>query len=352
MHRGGCGGVSPDAGGKSGGRGYRRDYHQRSFMDRTNGSGMENGQKSGWNSSYTNGSSAVRSNGDQPQQSGACNGAITSAPTSNGHGYNGSAGPQAALAEIEKQVVSMKQDFTSSLHKVGEKENEKFDLIFSILTELQTRQAQLEDSVRALKTQFGGCGSTTGQNGMIAQSPQGGGCQFSMASNGQNFSAQSMGGSTQQMNGGNTMSNGQQMNGGMAMQQQISGADGGVMQGVMSPDGSQIFPMAQMVVLNSPTGGMQYAMPQVMTPNGSMQAIPPQMAMQFMGQGGDMNGGFMVSGSQDGGCMAMPMRPSGNGQGEWNASDDKQGSGGNEAGNASSGGPESVDGGGSQGGKS
>lgn len=297
-------------------------------MDRANG-GVDNGQKSGWGS-YNNGS-AARSNSEQQSQQST--GVIQT--TGGNAAVDGSNAPQAALAEIERQVVSMKQDFTSSLHKVGEKENEKFDLIFAILSELQGRQAVLEESVRSLKAQFGGCGNPNGQAGMMSGSPTNGGCQFNMASNGQNFNAQSMG-------GGNAMSNGQQMNGGMA--------GGNMMQscsGVMSADGSQMYPMAQMVVMNSPTGGMQYAMPQVMTPNGSMQAMAPQMAMQYMAQG-DMNSGSVgfVAGSQDGGCMAMPIRPSGTGQGEWSASDEKHGSVAIEddsGANASSGGQEPHD---------
>ncbi|CAJ1352956.1 unnamed protein product [Effrenium voratum] len=66
------------------------------------------------------------------------------------------AGPPAAdtaLGDLEHRIESMSQDFTSNLRKLGEKGNEKFDIIFSILTELQSRQAQLEETVRVLQSQ-------------------------------------------------------------------------------------------------------------------------------------------------------------------------------------------------------
>mmetsp|Transcript_12202 Transcript_12202/g.22518 ORF Transcript_12202/g.22518 Transcript_12202/m.22518 type:complete len:189 (-) Transcript_12202:206-772(-) len=59
----------------------------------------------------------------------------------------------ATSISFDKRVSSMKQDITQALAKISSKENEKFNLIFSILSELQQRQAQLEDSVRALKAQ-------------------------------------------------------------------------------------------------------------------------------------------------------------------------------------------------------
>jgi len=63
----------------------------------------------------------------------------------------------------------MKQDFTSALTKISSKENEKFNLIFSILSELQQRQAQLEDSVRSLKTQ--GTGGQATSAPVVANQP-------------------------------------------------------------------------------------------------------------------------------------------------------------------------------------
>jgi len=55
------------------------------------------------------------------------------------------------IADLEKQLSGIQQDFVQALQRIGGKENEKFDLIFAILSELQNRQAQLEESVRAMK---------------------------------------------------------------------------------------------------------------------------------------------------------------------------------------------------------
>merc|ERR1711870_164576 len=98
-----------------------------------------------------------------------------------------------------------------------------------------------------------------------------------------------------QMNGqlGNNMNNQQSM-------QQFTG--------VMQPDGTQAMFTAvpQVVVVSSPTAaGMQYAMPQMMSPTGSMQPMPPQMAMQFIGQGQGQDMGTFVNG-QEAGAGAGP----------------------------------------------
>merc|ERR1719410_2580099 len=77
-----------------------------------------------------------------------------------------SAPPQTMVSELEKRLSGVQQDFTQQLHKISEKENEKFDLIFAILSELQSRQAQLEESVRTLKAQYGG-GQMVGANQMV-----------------------------------------------------------------------------------------------------------------------------------------------------------------------------------------
>merc|ERR1719230_1287605 len=57
--------------------------------------------------------------------------------------------PQSAITELEKRLDGVKADFSQQLEKIGGKETEKFDLIFAILTELQSRQASLEESVRS-----------------------------------------------------------------------------------------------------------------------------------------------------------------------------------------------------------
>mmetsp|Transcript_17718 Transcript_17718/g.32071 ORF Transcript_17718/g.32071 Transcript_17718/m.32071 type:complete len:216 (+) Transcript_17718:110-757(+) len=66
-------------------------------------------------------------------------------------------------ASWDKRMAEMKQDFTQTLTKVSSKENEKFNLIFSILSELQQRQAQLEESVRSIQAQCQNTGNVGGQ---------------------------------------------------------------------------------------------------------------------------------------------------------------------------------------------
>lgn len=171
------------------------------------------------------------------------------------NGTSGFTNPQIALADIERRVASLQQDFTQSLHKVSEKENEKFDLIFSILTELQQRQANLEDAVRALKSQLAGVSQVNG------------------AAQGQ---------SNGQMNG--VMVNGQMQQHGF--------------QGVIQTDGTQMFPMTQMVVLSSPShAAMQYV---PISPTGGMHPM-----IHYIPQGTDMTGNFVTAASQDGGCVGV-----------------------------------------------
>merc|ERR1719410_2579091 len=77
-----------------------------------------------------------------------------------------SAPPQTVVSELEKRLSGVQQDFTQQLHKISEKENEKFDLIFAILSELQSRQAQLEETVGSLKAQCGS-GQMAGGSHMV-----------------------------------------------------------------------------------------------------------------------------------------------------------------------------------------
>jgi len=192
------------------------------------------------------------------------------------------------LNTIEKRLASHQQDFTQAIHKVNEKENEKFDLIFAILSELQQRQAHLEDSVRSLKAAIpnGNSSSNAPQQQQQGQFPSSGG------------PSQSYG----QMNG--------QMGVQMPMQQQPMQQQ--QFAGVMQADGTVIqtqfiqqqMPAQQMIIMSPPAnGGMQYAMPQMMqAPTGQIvQQMPAQMAMQFMAQNcsemGQIQEGCQASGS-------------------------------------------------------
>uniref|UniRef100_A0A7S1PVS1 Uncharacterized protein n=1 Tax=Alexandrium catenella TaxID=2925 RepID=A0A7S1PVS1_ALECA len=222
---------------KAGGMGtrnrYSRDYRiERGHISDLNGHGANGPTRhdhgtahhNGYNSTISSSSSASRDHG----------------------GDSGGASPAAALAEVEKRIAAMQHDFKQALHKVNGKDNEKFDLIFAILSELQSRQAQLEETVRALKAQCSAPMSSAG-SGQAQQGHQ----QFG----GKGDPAQSYSGMGGQMGGG-----------GQAM----------------------FAAMPQVLVVPSPTGAMQsmdgYAMQHMMSPTGAMQPMGHPMAMQFMGQ--------------------------------------------------------------------
>lgn len=191
------------------------------------------------------------------------------------------------IADLEKRVAGVQQDFSSAIHKISEKENEKFDLIFAILSELQQRQAHLEDSVRSLKAQYGpGQCMVPNGNGQMQPQQQ----QFVNGAPNQQY--------VQQMNG----QMGGQMNGNMGGNQQPMG------QMIMQPDGSQIMmqqvmqPQQMIIMQPQQPGGMQYAaVPQMMTPQGAIvQQMPPQMAMQFVAQQGNgQMGPVFMNGQND-----------------------------------------------------
>lgn len=214
--------------------------------------------------------------------------------------------PQSTIVDLEKRLDNVKQDFAQQLEKIGGKETEKFDLIFAILTELQSRQAQLEESVRSLKTQLCGPHQAGANAGVSNMPPQMQG-QFN---GGMNNNGQFSGGNQQ----GFVQASGQMSPTGMGNQQPMQFA------GVMQPDGSQAMFTAvpQMMVVSSPTNaGMQCAMmPQMMSPTGQMQPLSPQMAMQFMSQG-SFPGSEATSGVSANGNMKLvddmkgvqPMQP-------------------------------------------
>eukprot|EP00446_Apocalathium_sp_SHHI-4_P087042 CAMPEP_0177470264 /NCGR_PEP_ID=MMETSP0369-20130122/20106_1 /TAXON_ID=447022 ORGANISM="Scrippsiella hangoei-like, Strain SHHI-4" /NCGR_SAMPLE_ID=MMETSP0369 /ASSEMBLY_ACC=CAM_ASM_000364 /LENGTH=282 /DNA_ID=CAMNT_0018944707 /DNA_START=43 /DNA_END=891 /DNA_ORIENTATION=- len=161
------------------------------------------------------------------------------------------------MAEIEKRLSGVREDFTQALQRVGETENEKFDLIFAILVELQSRQAQLEESVRTLSQHLGfavasGCGGCGGCGGASG--------------------------------GGGSCASGGCCTGGWSAPGPSQGMFGGVQ---------------QVVVVASPSAnGVQYAMPQMMFPNGHGAMQP--MAMQYMGQGQGASMGSFVGSQGDG----------------------------------------------------
>lgn len=267
----------------------RNGYNRRGFQDRSGGTGGETNDASTVSRGPYAGDAPVKSNG---------------AEVSGGNIVSG----------LDKRISAVQQEFSQSIHKISEKENEKFDLIFAILSELQHRQAQLEESVRSLKAQYGG-GPMVNNGSQSIGSHQ----QSQFGSNGTQQYGQLNGQMNGQLNGQMNAQMGGQMNvnmGGQQIQQ---------FTGVMNPDGTTTFtPVQQVLVVSSPTAaGMQYAVPQMMSPNGTVQAMPAQM-MQFMPQGSGqevgaafMNGGQATPSQADGvnvqGNSANSMASSGTG---------------------------------------
>lgn len=247
MHRAGMGHEGGKGASGMGRNGYRRDYRsdRGGYADSNSNSSAENSMSKG---------------------------AYNSKP---GRINEDTVAPQSTIVDLEKRLDNVKHDFAQQLEKIGGKETEKFDLIFAILTDLQSQQAQLEESVRTLKKEL--CGpQQAGANATGSNMPPQLQGQFNgnMGNPGQ-FSP----------SGGNQqgfVQAGGQMSPSMGNQQPMQFAS------VMQPDGSQAMFTAvpQMMVVSPTNAGMQFAaMPQMMPPAGQMQPMSPQMAVQFVGQG-------------------------------------------------------------------
>jgi len=156
----------------------------------------------------------------------------------------------AALWELEKKLSDVQKDFDQQLKGMSEKETEKFDLIFAILTDLQSGQEQLEESIRDIRKHVGGVQNMGNIGGNSFQYGQMEGVMGPQMGPG-------MGGQQPQ-----------------PMQQIVVQPNGSQMMVVQSPTGGMMMP--QMMVVQSPTGGMM--MPQ-------MQPMQPmQQQMVLVGQ--------------------------------------------------------------------
>lgn len=81
---------------------------------------------------------------------------------------------QKELATLDKKLSNMQEDMQQAIQENAAKENEKFDLIFSILIELQRRQGQMEETVKSLKAKLESQGAVAGN---LAGADQRAGCQ-------------------------------------------------------------------------------------------------------------------------------------------------------------------------------
>lgn len=242
MYRGGKGfDDGRGGGGKNGWYGYRRDYRQ--------------AYRGGWGDRMDSSSHAAESS--MPSEPAPVEHEKSSEQSQS------SSSSEAVIARLEKRLASVQKEFKHAVQEKNKKENDKFDLIFGILSELQGRQARLEELINGLWNQH--AASQMAQVDMasnhMGQPQQAQQMQFGSMPVGQNFGH--MGG---QMN--------MHATGNMQQQQMQQFA------GMMQPDGSQtIFAVQQ--VSQPVAGGMQPAAQQLMAPAGQMQAMmPPSGQMQ------------------------------------------------------------------------
>lgn len=194
--------------------------------------------------------------------------------------------PAALIESLEKQLESAATDMKQALNSLSTKDNEKFDLIFSILRELQTRQTQLDESVRNVQAQLSGSYGAQ-------QMPQG-----------QTQPAQDLSQGQNSMNG----NMGVDANGKISANGQCMGQNGANMnfmpvQQMVAADGSQGY-FTGMPIMMAPAGmhGMQQV-PQNMQQMGQMTyaAVPQMMQqtqavpMQYMDQSHTNQAGFQWS---------------------------------------------------------
>lgn len=295
-------GEGAGGGGGKGGGGIGRNGHRRDLRPHDHRNG---------HNAHVNGVVSGGYNHERPFKERKSNDAISDPVVAKGAYFgtkvNNVPSPKVSeevISGLEKRLASVQQDFTMALHKTSEKENEKFDLIFEILSQLQNRQAKLEESVRAIKAQYGCLGQHLGgadanANAHMAQY----GCMGQQMGGADNGSAQMAQGSPTSYSGCSPTSapSFAQKNGAGQTGNDVMNGMGGQLQngmnnthmqqysaGMMHHGGGQTMfaAMPQVVVVQSPNAaGMQYAMPQMMSPTNSMQPMPPQMAMQFMGPG-------------------------------------------------------------------
>jgi len=273
--------------------GYR-SYQHSYGRDRSNYGGY-NGSKFGhgmhYDSKYDNSSSSKQSEVTGAstvaayQNGAAAKGQASNTAQTNDQSPSSSSQPEeVTVASLEKKLSTFQEEMNKALEESSQKEKKKFDLIFSILTELQTRQTQLDQSLKMLKDHVGAGG----------YGPQ-------MASDSNAQAQQINGGMAGPMGGQVVMMapNGMGMVGGQVGMNQFGN-------GMMMMDGSGNV-MAPVIMTMPQTGGagMQF-MNTGMMPQG-VNMVPNQMMQFVVNQDGEGNGQcqwnqdmMMVNGSNDG----------------------------------------------------
>jgi len=268
---------------------YGRDSNYGGYNSNKFGHGMHYDSKYDNSSkqSEVTGASTTVANGYQNGT--AAKGQASNTSTNDQSPSSSSQPEEVTVASLEKKLSTFQEEMNKALEESSQKEKKKFDLIFSILTELQTRQTQLDQSLKMLKDHVtnGGCGPQIG---------------VSLASDSNSQAQQINGGMTGPMGGQVVMMapNGMGMVGGQVGMNQFGN-------GMMMMDGSgNVMAPVIMAMPQNGGAGMQF-MNTGMMPQGVNMAVPNQMMQFVVNQAGEGNGDcqwnqdmMMVNGSNDG----------------------------------------------------
>jgi len=257
---------------------YRSSYHRGNYRGDSNFGGYGNGHFGPGSMHYDNGaydtSKVDRASSEHTPAIGQKSSAAPkygSASVDHGEAQNNTLeNAITSAAALEKKIATAASEMSQALQTATSKENEKFDLIFSILMELQTRQSKLEESLKFLTAQFAANG---GQPQMMTQpSGQADGLQGAspLGSSMTNPIGSPMGSQVGMMASQMGMVGGQ-----MPMNQQMV---------MMDSSGNCMVP----VLMASPqSGGGQMQFTQMMMPQGATMQGMPQQQVQFVASGAE-----------------------------------------------------------------
>jgi len=286
------------------GSGYRNNYHRGNYRGDSN-YGYGGGKFGGHGNMHYESSKFESSRADRSDQAGSYQGSKTAGQSHNT--ANGGAAQQSiaaavvaqkggaaantdetasppTLAGLEKRILALNADMQQALQDATSKENEKFDLISSILIELQTRQSKLEEYVKQLKDQLamnaGACSPQHMMAASIQSSPassQAGNQMPGGSMTSPTAACSPMGGQVGMMSPQMGMVSGQ-----MGMNQQFGNGHGMMM---IDSSGNCMTP----VLMAMPQGNSQMQYVTQMMPNGGGMTAMPQQMVQFVfnGQGGE-----------------------------------------------------------------
>eukprot|EP00930_Biecheleria_cincta_P031021 TRINITY_DN214_c0_g2_i1.p1 TRINITY_DN214_c0_g2~~TRINITY_DN214_c0_g2_i1.p1 ORF type:complete len:338 (-),score=72.45 TRINITY_DN214_c0_g2_i1:152-1165(-) len=276
----------------TGGSAYRSSYHRGNYRGESNFGGYGNGNFGHGSMHYDNGaydtSKVDRASSEHTTAIGQKSGAATKyASNSSGEAQNITIDSAiTSAAALEKKIATAASEMSQALQEATSKENEKFDLIFSILMELQTRQSKLEESLKFLKAQFeGNCGHPQMMTHQVPM-PSGQGEGLQGASPLGNTTMTSPMGSPMGSQVGMMTAQMGMVGGQMPMNQQCGNMI------MMDSSGNCMVP----VLMVMPQNGGQMQFTQMLMPQGTTMQGMSQQQVQFSGEGAESCGDFQWNG--------------------------------------------------------